>query len=43
MVRASAKNVWESFVDFDICDRTVPMQKLYCDRPYFLKSNNLKL
>ena len=31
------KNVWESFVDFDICHRMVSLQKLYyVILPYFL-------
>ena len=41
-VRANAKMLWETFVDFDIWHRIMSLQKLYsATLTYFLKSNML--
>ena len=41
MVKASVKNVLESFEDFNSCNRIVSLQKLYYKTvAYFLKVKN---
>ena len=43
MAGASARKVWESFVDFNSCHRMVSLRKLYfVTLIYSLKVNNLK-
>ena len=39
-LRASAKNVWEVFIEFNICHRILSMQKLYCDFDQLFEGQN---